>query len=408
MRIAYLTHEFTPLIGGIGSYVLEAARAMAMRGHDVEVFTLHDAPSQSLVMDGFRLHRLQWDGAVGSLPSRFADVVLLRHRENSFDVLESPEYLAQAQEIRRRLPQLPLVVKLHTSSMLVASLNSLRPSWKARMRYRLGCWRRGRPSNEPWESYDPSQDPERDLTRNADLVVSPSNSLLEISAHRWGLRRERLQWIPYPYIPSPALLELPFASGLAGARITYFGRLEKRKGVLDLAASLPEVFRRCPEARVRFAGAVMPSDEPGVDMRQRMERYLLGWEERVQFLDPVPRERLDELLAESDICVFPSLWENFPNACLEAMAAGQAIVASRAGGMAEMLEGGRCGLLVPPRRPRAIATALLRLLGDPALRTRLGIAARRRVVEHYHPGAIAPLMEGSYRSAIALSMIRDV
>ena len=73
-----------------------------------------------------------------------------------------------------------------------------------------------------------------------------------------------------------------------------------------------------------------------------------------------------------------------------------------------MLEGGRCGLLVPPRRPRAIATALLRLLGDPALRTRLGIAARRRVVEHYHPGAIAPLMEGSYRSAIALSMIRDV
>jgi glycogen(starch) synthase len=398
MRIAYLTQEFTPLIGGIGSYVLEAARTMTGLGHDVEVFTVHNQADKTETMEGFLLHRLHFNGDAEHMRQRFADECLLRHRHHRFDLIESPEYLAQALEIRRRLKDLPLVVKLHTSSMLTGELNNLRPPRIARLRYRFGCWRRGQACDSPWWHYQPQRDPERALTRDADLVVSPSRSLLKITARRWGLRKQSLQWIPNPYVPAASLLEIPPRRG--GARITYFGRLEGRKGVLDLAAALPEVLRRCPHATVRFVGAVMPSDEPGVDMRQRMERYLRGWEKRVEFLDPIPRERLHELLAESDICVFPSLWENFPNACLEAMAAAQAIVASRAGGMAEMLDGGRCGLLVPPRRPRAITAALLRLIGNSAWQIELGHAARDRVLGHYGPHVIGPQMESSYRSVI--------
>jgi glycogen(starch) synthase len=398
MRIAYLTQEFTPLIGGIGSYVHEVARAMARRGHSVEVFTVHDLPSESTWMEGFLLHRLHWQREQISLADRFAEAVLNRHREQNFDVLESPEYLAQASAIRVRLPDLPLVVKLHTSTMLTGELNGWCPALWDRIRFRLGCWRRGQPYRPPWESYDPLRDPERELTCQADLVVSPSQSLLKITAKRWTLRSDRLQWIPSPYLPAASLLELPAET--AGPRITYFGRLEGRKGVLELAEALPEVFRRSADARMRFVGAVMPSDVPGVDMRERMQQHLRGWEDRVEFCEPVPREHIPGLLAESDICVFPSRWENFPNTCLEAMAAGQAIVASRAGGMAEMLDEGRCGLLVQPRRPAALSRALLRLLRNPCLQKRLRMAARARVLEAYGPDTIGPRLERSYMAVI--------
>ena len=68
--------------------------------------------------------------------------------------------------------------------------------------------------------------------------------------------------------------------------------------------------------------------------------------------------------------------------------------------MAEMIEHGRTGLLVPPRRPRAIADAVIALLRDPAQRARMGEAARAHVLATYSEAAIGPLQEAAYRRAI--------
>src|SRR5581483_6749109 len=88
-------------------------------------------------------------------------------------------------------------------------------------------------------------------------------------------------------------------------------------------------------------------------------------------------------LAEGDIFVLPSRSEAFPNAVLEARAAGQPIVASRVGGICELIDDGRTGLLTPAGDAGALADRIVGLLSDPPLAARLGQAAREEALARY-------------------------
>jgi len=92
------------------------------------------------------------------------------------------------------------------------------------------------------------------------------------------------------------------------------------------------------------------------------------------------------LVAGADVCAMPSLWEDaLPLAVMQPMAQGLPVVASRVGGIPEMIEDGRTGLLVPAGDVDALAQALRELVLDPALRTAMGEASRRRVAEWFTP-----------------------
>lgn len=95
------------------------------------------------------------------------------------------------------------------------------------------------------------------------------------------------------------------------------------------------------------------------------------------------------LAAHADLFVLPSRWEGMPNALLEAQADGVACVATAVDGSREVIADGETGLLVPPDDPRALAEALARLLGDAALRRRLGDAARVRAEREFSLDAMA-------------------
>jgi glycosyltransferase involved in cell wall biosynthesis len=147
-------------------------------------------------------------------------------------------------------------------------------------------------------------------------------------------------------------------------------------------------------------GRSLPMPGSGTEVKAAMLGHIGRWADRVEFLDAIPHEKIADFLGETDICVFPSVWENSPNVCLEAMAAARGVIGSSAGGMAEMIETGRTGLLIPSRNPRAIADAILTLLRDPVRRIAMGIAAREHVARAFSPDAIGPLQEASYRRAI--------
>jgi glycosyltransferase involved in cell wall biosynthesis len=83
------------------------------------------------------------------------------------------------------------------------------------------------------------------------------------------------------------------------------------------------------------------------------------------------------------VFVMPSYYETFGISCLEAMAFGLPVVATRAGGLPEVVEDGVTGLLVPPGDTHALAEAIGRLLRDPDLRRRLGEAGRERVLARF-------------------------
>jgi len=84
-------------------------------------------------------------------------------------------------------------------------------------------------------------------------------------------------------------------------------------------------------------------------------------------------------LTDADLFVLPSHTEAFPNAVLEAMSAGLPIVASGVGGLLELIDDGRTGLLVPPGDPRALAHSVCRVMADRALGDRLGKSASHEV-----------------------------
>ena len=108
----------------------------------------------------------------------------------------------------------------------------------------------------------------------------------------------------------------------------------------------------------------------------------LGVADRVRFLGL--RDDVPELLREADVAVHPARWqEALGNTVLEAMATGTPLVASRVGGIPELLADGSEGLLVPPGEPEPLAAALRRLAGDPPLRARLGASARARVLREF-------------------------
>jgi glycosyltransferase involved in cell wall biosynthesis len=158
----------------------------------------------------------------------------------------------------------------------------------------------------------------------------------------------------------------------AGTRLLAVGRLHAQKG----HGVLLEAIARCREHGLALSLALVGEGPLRAGLEEQAHR--LGIEGQVQFLGR--RDDVRELLRAAEIFVFPSLYEAVGIALLEAMACGAAVVASRAGGIPEIVQDGESGVLVRPGDASDLATALARLARDPPERARLGRGARRRAM----------------------------
>jgi glycosyltransferase involved in cell wall biosynthesis len=413
MRIAFISYEFPPDTdyGGIGNYVFRSGTLLTERGHEVEVFAASGTREGTFTQGQIILHLVR-ETRREMFSMKVAGIFRQRHQQLPFDVMESPEYWFDGLEAARQSPEVPLVVKLHTPNLLMSELqggfpsptlvNTLKEYWQ-QLRACAGAIRHHRPlprwhwNRHSFRSAMELDAVERTLTQMADVVASPSNAMLEIMAVRWNLNRENLLSIP-SYVPPARLLAVPIDT--ATNVVSYFGRLETRKGVADLAAAIPLVLAEFPDARFRFIGRIGRSPDGRRDYKTYIQDIAGRWRDNVEFNGFLPVEKMHDCFGLTDICVFPSRWENFPNVCLEAMAAGRGVVASSAGGMAEMLDGGRVGLLVRPESPAEIAAAILKLLWNPSERMRLGALARQRVLSEFNNDKIGALLEKSFTTAI--------
>jgi len=174
--------------------------------------------------------------------------------------------------------------------------------------------------------------------------------------------------------------------------------MEKRKGI-HLCPEICETILKKHDVAFAFAGA---------DLFGFMEKELLPrlksqtLRGSVHYLGKLTLNEVQSCLRQSDLYFIPSLWENCPYSCLEAMAAGRAIVSSDAGGMPELIRDGENGLVARSEDAPAFARAIERLLEDAGLRERLGRAARRTVLERYTDVGIAQRSIDHYRHALKL------
>jgi glycosyltransferase involved in cell wall biosynthesis len=185
----------------------------------------------------------------------------------------------------------------------------------------------------------------------------------------------------------------PRQPGARLRKVIVVANLRREKGHDVLIDAAAEVLRRFPDAEFEIVGG---GPELETLLAHAEARRVLHAFTFLGQRDDVPAR-----LAAADIFVLPSRSEAFPNAALEAMAAGLPIVASGVGGIPELIADGTTGLLVPPGDAPAVADRLCRLMTDPGLASRLGAAARAEALARYSFDRMVAAFEALYLTELA-------
>jgi glycosyltransferase involved in cell wall biosynthesis len=210
------------------------------------------------------------------------------------------------------------------------------------------------------------------LTRRAARVLCITASLARFNVDVVGLPPAKVQVVHYGLDAPPDAWGEADTSIVAPDRrvLLAVSRLTEQKGLDVMVRALPAILDVVPEATLVVLGE-------GPD-RGRLERLARELDVAAQVCLPGRTGDVAAWLRRSEIFVHPARWEGFGLVLLEAMHAGRAIVASRVSSIPEIVVDGETGLLVEPDDPRALATAVLELLGDPARSSDFGQAGGDR------------------------------
>jgi len=196
--------------------------------------------------------------------------------------------------------------------------------------------------------------------------------------------------------PAPVRREL----GIGDAPVVGFiGQLGVHKGIGHLVSAMQAVWQRHPAARLLIAGAQTVFSQQVAELVERLPA-----EQRGKVLLRLDFSEGDKprLMSLVDVLAYPSQYESYGIAFLEAWAAGKPVIGCRCGAIAEVVRDGADGLLVPYADPAALAAAICQLLDDPARARALGEAGRRRVLaEHGWPTIAARFRDAYVRTSAA-------
>jgi glycosyltransferase involved in cell wall biosynthesis len=239
---------------------------------------------------------------------------------------------------------------------------------------------------------------ENRLTRRCAAVIAVSEAVRAHLIERGIARAERIVTILNGVdsrLFDPSLRRSDRASHAGAPRIGTVGRLHPQKGQAVGLRAFASILQRYPGATFEIIGTGGLRDSLAAQARD------LGIAGGVRFLGSVPREELAERMAGWDLAIFPSLWEGFGIAAAEASAMELPVIASRIEGLAEIVEDGATGLLVPPGDPAALAEAVVRVLSNSGAAREMGRAGRIRVASRYSIPSAADQTRQVYESVLA-------
>lgn len=357
MRIGLVEPYDWAVAGGVQRHVAALGRAYQEMGHRVTVI----APCSAPVPDGTPLppNFLPVQQSIVSLPSNGSQV--------RFTL--SPTLRKVIKTLLRQ--ELFDLIHLHEPFMPGLSLGILHYSRDYPAAVVLGTFHARR---QPHVYYHLCQSVFRRMLPNLDGRIAVSEAAKETAA----------RYFPGDYRVIPNGVDLTDFGDAPGTGapppggpapcVLFVGRLEKRKGFEYLLQAFAQVQAALPAARLVVVGPFTPKESEPFVHQAEDDRL-----RNVDFVGWVPDNQLAEYYRAADVVCAPSTGgESFGMVLLEAMATGRAVVASDIPGYREVARDGLDGLLVPPKDAGAIATALVRLLRDGALRRRLGDAGRVR------------------------------
>jgi glycogen(starch) synthase len=351
--------------GGIARFMSDVAPRLVRFGHEVRVVTTSTDNSRVDLESGLWMHRIDplfggalpgTSGSIDRFASGAATEVARISTFRAVDAVYGPAWDMEVLPIIRTT-SLPVVAFLATP---VAVTNHLVDTAQYHP--------------DPYASLLLAL--EQEIFDSADMLHADSRSVVDVIAHRYARSLDPAR-VHVAHLGAP---DRPLATPTAhdgDTHVLYVGRLEPRKGITDLLTAISLLAPANPALRFTIAGAENVGE--GVVVAPWLRRHDgAEWLDRVRFTGAVDEATLDELETTADIAVIPSLYESFGLTVVEAMRRATAIVTTRAGAIPELVEHDREALLVPPRSPAVLATAIDLLARDPERRRRLGDAARRR------------------------------
>ncbi len=397
MKALILTNEYPPNIyGGAGVHVEFLSRELA-RLMDVEVRAFGD---QHTDQEHLRVRGYGLDDRGFTAPPYLRPVFGALARNVAFaatdvdaDVVHTHTWYANFGGLLiKHAYDIPLVMTTH-------SLEPLRP-WK-REQLRGG--------------YDLSNWIEGTSLREADAVIAVSEGTRADILRVSDARPERVHVI---YNGIDTALYRPTEGKETLARygidpnrpfVLFVGRITRQKGIIHLVRALPAID---PDAQIVLCAGAPDTQEIAAEMSAAVATASAARPGVIWIRDMLPREDVIPLYSAAAVFCCPSIYEPFGIINLEAMACGTPVVASAVGGIPEVVVDGETGLLVqveqqdtapyepvdPAAFSRDLAAATNRLLGDPALRDRMGIAGRSRVEAHFAWDTIARQTADLYAS----------
>jgi glycosyltransferase involved in cell wall biosynthesis len=422
MKIWILTSEtpsFNP--GGIARYVDNFARYLAAGKNEVIVLCRGEEPSDEVVVPGYRLitfeprYALLGPEVDDTIPAaehpafpyncmdywtalsfQYAqEVDQLIAQFGAPDVIESQEYCGIAYYLLQRklkevnfLTNVPVVLNLHSPDFIIRRVNEepcyqFPEYWTGRM--------------------------ERFCILAADALICPSQYLADQVQALYPERSLNIQVFPLPFTD---VSEHSEPVEVEPDSLLYLGRLEVRKGVIPFLEVCSQLWDRGIPFKLTLIGGDTPYTPRSCNVGDYLKKRHQRWIDAGHLVFPgfMPQSELLKVVRKASAVVIPSIWENFPNTCMEAMSLGKVVLASTHGGMAEMLGDDEvAGLLFSWSTPGAVEQQLLRVLNLSAEeRTTMGKTARERIHNLCSPERVLNRRLDHFKQVIARPATRTV
>lgn len=379
VNVCFLTPEYLPLIGGTGSYVYYLTESLARFGNRIYIITKNSRERVKCESPYGRVKVLQIE--TPKIP--LLDAILF-YTNSSKKVAEiNRKFLIDIVHVN-----LPLVPSFALPKTLEAALVvTVHTTWKSEseaLRY------------EPFLRLNRNEKIVRSfngilsffeykLLERSDKIIAVSANTKEELLESYNVNASKVQVIyngvdAGKFKPANEKDRVKREMGFNSDKVVlYVGRLYSRKGLSTLLRAAPIILQKFRKVKFVISGKSFHGEEE----KLKTLASRLGVEKNVLFYGYIPDEKLPKLYQAADIFVLPSIYEGMPFTLLEASASGLPVVATRVGGIPEVVSDGENGFLVSPLDIKGLAERILYLLENPSRAHEMGLLGRRIVEEKF-------------------------
>ena len=376
MKIALLSEKYTPDIGGLAISTERLARLLSSAGHTVRVFcpspNLLPSEKRTLASHGVSVTRFGTHKRVDDTLVDWFELIVEEHRREAFEVLHA-YFLTQAGFIAAyagKYLNIPSVVSIRGNDIERAAFDPARFSHTL---YAL--------QNASAVTTNASE-----LVKKAkafferDIVLIPNGIDTD---HFKPLEKiskllQTMRLIPPEASGLPLHFGMKQTSPFQQLTVGFVGELREKKGLRFLLPAFAQVNQMRPTALLIVGAVRQGEDKQFFDefftLHPNLQIYVTG------FISPGDLPHYYSLM---DVFVHPSLRDGMPNALLEAMACERPVVATPVGGVLDVVKDSENGLIVPANDAESLSDAILKLLEDQPLRSRLGRSARETIQKEF-------------------------